>query len=289
MSDDDKKPTYQTQTTSSDPWSGQQDFLKTGFEQAQSNVLNKPISYYPESTVVQPSGQTEEALGRAENRALQGNPLVGQAQGQMGANLSGDYLSAGNPYFQGMAERAIDPMRREFQNTVMPGINSAFSKGGRYGSNAHQTMSDTAADTYLRNVGNLTAGMAGQNYAQERGNMMQSAGMAPQLAQQDYFDIGQLGNVGAAREGIAGQNLAENINRFNFEQMEPRERLGAYMGLIGGGYGGQQTTTSPIQGQGSSMWSPILGALGAASTGAGIAGSLWGQNGIWPNSTTPVR
>lgn len=272
MSGDDPEPQTITQKSDSSPWSGQQPFLTKGFEQAQSNVLDRPLSYFPGSTTVGFDPATEQSLQMTQNRATQGSPLLGQAQGEIGKTLGGDYLSGGNPAYAGMVERSISPLRQEYQQTIAPGIDGAFAGAGRYGSNSFQNARTGAADSYMRQVGDISSGLAYANYGDERGRMQTAAGLAPSLAQADYADAGMLGQVGAAREGQAQAQLQDQVNRFNFGQSEPTNRLAQYMGLIGGGYGGQ-STNSTVQpaGQGSN---PLLQALGIGATGTGIASNL---------------
>jgi hypothetical protein len=263
--------TSTTQTIqNNDPWSGQQDFLKSGFEQAKTDVLNRPLEYYSGQTVVDPSSQTNAALTSMENRATTGSPLQGSANTNLNKTLSGDFLDAGNPYFKGMVERSIDPMRQEFQNVVNPGIDSSFAGAGRYGSGAHAATRGSAADAYMRNVANTSASLGFQNYAQERGNQMQGVQMAPGLAAADYADAGMLAQVGAQREGYTQAQIQDQLNRFNFAQMEPQNRLGQYMGLIGGGYGGTSTQSQVTP----TNSNPLLTGLGAASQGVGVAAGL---------------
>lgn len=270
---DDPEPQTITQKADSSPWSEQQPFLKTGFQSAQDNVLNRPLQYFGGSTVVGFDPATEQSLNMTQNRALQGSPLIGQAQGEMGKTLGGDYLSGGNPAYQAMVERSISPLRQEYQNTVSPGIDGAFAGAGRYGSNSFQSARGQAADSYMRNVGDIASGLAYGNYNDERGRMQTAAGLAPSLAQADYADIGMLGQVGAAREAQAQSQLQDQVNRFNFQQSEPTNRLAQYMGLIGGGYGGQSTNTQVVPaGQGSN---PLLQALGIGVAGTGIANTLF--------------
>jgi len=270
---DDPEPQTITQQANSSPWSEQQPFLKTGFQSAQDNVLNRPLQYFGGSTVVGFDPATEQSLNMTQQRATAGSPLLGQAQGEIGKTLSGDYLNQGNPAFQGMLERSISPIRQEYQQTVVPGLNGSFAGAGRYGSNAFQTARGQAADSYMRNVGDVASGLAYANYGDERGRMQTAAGLAPSLAQADYADAGMLGQVGAAREGQAQAQLQDQVNRFNFQQSEPTNRLAQYMGLIGGGYGGQSTSSQVVPaGQGSN---PLLTALGIGATGTGIANTLF--------------
>lgn len=246
------------------PWSGQQPYLETGFSRAQSDILNKPIEYYPGSTVVPFSGQTEAALGGTEQRAMAGSPLNQAAQGEVSKTLGGDYLSAGNPAFGAMMNR--------IEGQVRPMVDSRFSASGRYGSGAH-------AGATSRALTDAAAQLEFSNYQPERARMLQAAQYAPQLAQQDYFDLGQLGQVGAARERQAGAELQDRMSRFNFAQMEPRQRVMEYMPLVAGGqFGGSTVQQQPIY---SNNFATGLGALG---TLAGIGGTLFGSGGIWPGA-----
>lgn len=265
-----------TTQTKADPWTEQQPFLKTGFQQAETNVLNKPRQFFPGSTVVPFSPETETSLQATTNRALQGNPLLPAAQQGVMDTLGGGYLNQGNPAFAGMAERAIAPLRSEYQNVIRPGIDSGFAAAGRGGSNMARAFTQgRGEDAYMRAVGDVGASLAFPTYEAERGRMAQAQQAAPGLAQADYADIGQLAGVGAQRQGMNQAQLQDLINRFNFSQFEPSQRLGEYMGLIGGGYGGQ-TMGSTVSPSTAGQFNPILGTLGAGALGTGILSGLFG-------------
>ena len=62
-------------------------------------------------------------------------PKIGQdgqqtSQG-VDPNLTAGFTEGGNPAFGGMVERSIRPMRREFTETVLPGIASGYAGSGR--------------------------------------------------------------------------------------------------------------------------------------------------------------
>lgn len=254
----------QVTTTATTPWSGQQPYLKTGFQQAQQQ-LDVPSEFYPESTVVPFSQQTEAGLQAQEQRALQGSPLTQAAQAETQRTLGGEYLGAENPYFSAMADR--------IEREVRPRIDTQFAGAGRSGFGgtnvAHPEM-------MARTMADALAPLAWKNYAAERGNMQQAAQFAPGLAREDYFDLGQLGQVGAQREGLAGRELSEDIDRWNFSQYEPRDRLSTYMALIKGGVpGGQTTQAQPY------FNNPAGNILGGAAAGAGILKDLWGSGGVF--------
>ena len=113
--------------------------------------------------------------------------------------------------------------------------------------------------------------MAFQNYSGERGNQLKAGQLAPEYAQQDYADFGQLANVGQTRETLAKSQLQEDINRYMFDQQAPRDALSEYMAQVAGGqYGGQTVTQQPIYSN------PFVQGLGVLGTGVGIAGGLFG-------------
>ena len=125
----------------------------------------------------------------------------------------------------------------------------------------------------------MAGSMAYQNYGDERNRMLQSASIAPQMAQADYADIGQLERVGQIHENQAGAQLQDDINRFNFGQQADKDALAQYMALVGGGsYGGSSTSTQPIYRNG------VGEALGAAALGTSIAGGLFGGSGLFPGA-----
>lgn len=241
--------TVTTQSNSA-PWSGQQPHLTAGFNRA-SALSQTPAQYFPGSTVVPLSQQTETALGMQEQRALAGSPLLRQAQENVGANLRGEL----NPAQQGMLQQVMGAAR--------PAVDSRFAGAGRYGSGMHaRALSDSMGDAGTR--------MLYQGYND-------AMGMAPGLAQQDYADIGQLASVGQVREQQAGANLQDQIARHNFGQNAQWDALQKYMALVGGGsYGGQSTSQQPIYSN------PMMSAAGLGLGGIGALGTLFGQGGIWP-------
>jgi hypothetical protein len=239
------------------PWSGQQPYLTDVFTKAQNQFNAGPPTYYPNSTVVPFSGQTEQALGRLENAGNDPNSLVRQAQGNLGATLRGDYLNAGNPAFGAMMDRVA--------NQVRPRLDAQFNNAN-YGGSLHQGAAASA-------LTDAAANLAFQNYGQERANQMQGTLFAPQL---NTADVAPLVQVGQMREDLASREMQDRINRFNFNQTAPDEALRRYASLVAGGqWGGSQTSQQPLYSN------PLAQGLGYAATGAGILGSLFGPKGVF--------
>ena len=244
--------TTTTSTQNNDPWSGQQQYLTTGFERAETDVLNRPLEYFPDDTVIPFSPETEAALGRQSARAWEGSPLLAGAQGYTGDVLGGDFFNtptirgdfldpSTNPFFSGVSDAVL--------SQVQPQVASTFARAGRTGG------SPLHAEALGRGVSRGMAPFLFGEYGRERGLQESAFGReraaqegaaarAPGLAREDYFDIERLGDVGAAREGKSEERLADQIARFNFAQEEPTNRLAQYTNLIRGNYGGTSTSSS---------------------------------------------
>ena len=103
-------------------------------------------------------------------------------------------------------------------------------------------MAETAGKTY----GDLASQIYGGAYQQERARQLQAAQLAPALAQQDYADIAQLAQVGQQREALSEAQLADAMQRFQFEQQKPYTKLREYLASIGAPTSQQTVSAQPI-------------------------------------------
>jgi hypothetical protein len=220
-----------------------QPFVKYGLEEAQNLYKTDTPQYYGGQTYVGPSQQTQSALEYAQNRALGGNPLLPAAQQQQLSSIQGDYLSAGNPYF---TQALAGPTQQATQayNDAISKAQGSLSMAGRYGSNVGADIQNRAANTLASTLANKYGELAYSNYAGERAMQNQAVANAPALAQADYGDIQQLMNVGKTQEDYAKTALQADIDRFNFEQNKPYQKLSAYLGAAYGAPTGTVSTTT---------------------------------------------
>ena len=272
------KPAAQTTTIQNrDPWVVQQPYLETGFERAQADVLEKPITQFPASTVVPFAGQTEAGLQAAEALAVGGNPLVDAATQQLTGTLQGDYLNA-NPFFDAAVSAATRPLVEQYQESILPGIQAGFSGRGRYGSGLQAFQQQRAGEGLERQIGDISSAMAYRNYADERARMLGAVPMAPGMRAAQFMDPAELERIGGVREALAGAELQDQISKFMQPQTAAQDAISNYMRLVSGGqYGGQTTTQQPI------YRNPVGEGLGAAASIAGIAGNLFGAQGAFPD------
>jgi len=218
-------------------------FVKYGLEEAKGLYQTQTPEYYGGQTYIGPSAQTQTALQAAQNRALMGSPLLPAAQQQQLGTIQGNYLSAGNPYF---TQALAGPTQQATQayNDAIKAAQSTASQAGRYGSGVSADIQNRAANTLATTLANTYGNLAYQNYAGERGMQNQAVMNAPALAQADYADISQLANVGKTAEDYQKTALQADIDRFNFEQNKPYQKLSAYLGAAYGAPMGQVSTTT---------------------------------------------
>ena len=179
------------------------------------------------------------------NRAQAGSPLNTLSKGYVSDVLGGRYLGQDAPGFSSVLDRTRNA------------VNATYALGGRYGSGAHNSA-----------VAQGVGGLLNDAYQAERGRMDAAAQLAPQLAQQDYFDAQQLAQVGQQRQGYLQDLINAEIQRYNAIQQAPINELALYQNFIGGNIGGNRTTTQPV---------PTSNEAEPWQVGAGIIGSILGS------------
>jgi len=258
-----------TATTTVAPWAPLQPYLTQGFQQA-GNLLNAGgPNYYPASTVAGFGSGTMEAANQIQSLARAGTPVTGAAQQQVTGTLQGDYLNS-NPYLDAMYNNAASAVTRNYSEAVAPQLAANFGLSGRTGSNmAFANTMNQSQDTLSRNLGGMAADIYGGAYENERNRQMQAAQLAPQTAALNYYDANQYLNLGNMFDQMNQAKLDDEVNRFNFNQNQPYDNLGRYMGYLGGQYG--NTTTQPI------FQNKTAQNLGLASAGLGLATEYGGS------------
>jgi hypothetical protein len=191
------------------------------------------------------SPETQESWDLGAARARGGSPVTGAAQDLATKTLQGGFMGA-NPYLDATFDRAA----LQTQNQLA----SQFGGAGR----------NVEASEGLRSqqLNDLATGIYGGAYDSERNRMQDAMGMAIPLANQDYTDIGQLGQVGAGREGYAQEQLDA-----------PGTALDRYLGRVTGNMG-QNTYASQSRNR-------AAGAVGGGMLGyqaGNMLGSYMGGN-----------
>lgn len=227
---DSKGKVKSSSTTSSSPWGPQAEQLKGIFSTAEG-LGKKPLEYYPESTVEGFTPDQVTAQNLTRTRAMEGSPLLKGAQNYVGDVMGGKYLSPdSNPWLKSTFDRALE--------SSLPQLSTSATASGRSGSDIAGLVEND-----LRS--RLATDIYGGAYNTERGYQNQAVNFAPQLAREDYFDIGNLAALGEDIRSMGQAKRDEDVSRFQFEQMEPWQRATMQKNLISGDYGG--TTSSQSQ------------------------------------------
>lgn len=222
-------------------------YVKYGLSEAQRLYETQTPQYYPGQTFVGPSSQTNQALQLAEQRALEGSPLLQSAQQQQQDVISGNYLQ-NNPYFNQAMAGAAQGATQNYMDAIKQAQSSA-AQAGRYGSNVSADIQNRAANTLSNTLANKYGELAYQNYAAERARQEAAAAGAPAMAQADYYDINQLFNVGQTQEDYDKTALQADIDRFNFEQNLPYQQLSTFLNSVYGAPSGSVSTTTQSGGK----------------------------------------
>lgn len=215
-------------------------YVTYGLGEAQRLYQSETPSFFPGKTYVGPSESTTQAMEAARTRALQGNPLLPAAQQQQQKVLSGEYLTAGNPYFEAALRPAAQASTQQFYDALQ-GLGSKASIAGRYGSGALSQQEGRAEMALANALTNQAGKLAFENYAAERARQETAATQAPTLAAADYFDINQLLKAGTLGEQYQGKELEDAMARFEFEQNKPYAKLSTFLSSVYGAPQGSVT------------------------------------------------
>jgi hypothetical protein len=235
-------------------------YVTYGLDEAQTLYQSQTPQYYPGQTWISPSQQTQSGLQAAQQRALQGNPLLPAAQQQQQDVISGQYLQ-NNPYFRQALQGGADVVTQQYYDALKGGRSGAVM-AGRMGSGAQQNIESRSEQNLANALTNQAGQLAYQNYAAERARQEAASMGAPGLAQSDYMDIQQLMNVGQTAEGYQQAALEGDVAKWNFQQQSPYEKLSSYLGAVYGAPVPMQQTTTQSGGGGKivcSMMNEIYG------------------------------
>lgn len=259
-------------TTKAEPYGPSEPYLQDIMNEAASLYASGTgMQYYPGSTVVPMSGQTEASLAGQENLGygmMGGSPLYSQSADIMSGYAGG---LAPSTYAGG---QSLSDYRDVLAGQAMESVQDQFAGMGRTGASpqAQAAVANQFSRAYVPTALQFREAELGrqqQANALGQAQQLQAAGMMPGIQQamdqRAMMGTNLLGNVGQQREGYAGQYLQEDLQRYQFEQMAPYQRLQQYAGTILpiAGQFPMTTMTQPVP-----RYNAMTGALGGAMSGA---------------------
>lgn len=219
----------QTQVTQLPQWLTNANTYGAG--QAQSLYNTGGPSFYPGQQVAPFSPMQEQYLTGVQNLATQGSPLTQAAQQQDTNIVNGMYMNpATNPYLQQTFDYAA--------NAVQNKVGSQFAGAGR-----NPEASVAVQNDQMNQLANQIYGGNYQFGAQQQAQAIQQANP---LANENWFNLAQLGNAGQQVQGQAQQMIGANQNLYNYYAQLPWTNLNNYMNTVNAmQHGGTQSNTQP--------------------------------------------
>lgn len=246
----------------------------------------------------------------AANAALPGMFQGGgqAAQNQYGpVQAQANPYAGSNPYLTQQIDAAQGDVVRNWNNVQKPQWDTSMQRSGSFGNSGIAQANQMAQSDMQRNLGQISSGMRFQDYTQQQqlgenaanralqagqfnatmgenyagrqdsmynqgqGRALSALGMAPSFAQQDYNDIGQLQQAGAAYQGQNQKLLDSGYQQFLDSRNYPAQQLDIFGNALTRAVGNQgtQTSTQPGPSTGSQI-------VGGALTGAGLYNLLFG-------------
>ena len=203
-------------------------YVTYGLEEAKRQYEAPGAAFFPGQTYVSPSEATSQALQAAQQRAVMGSPIQQAAQQEYLSTVQGRGV---NPFLEGALSGANRRAEEAYTRGVQ-GIQSNAASAGRYGSNAMGQQVGQAQDVFGRNLAETAGQLAYQSAEAERGRQMAAVTGAPAYAQADYMDIQKLLTAGQGQEQYQQKALQDAINRYNYEQTLPQQKLQQFTNLF---------------------------------------------------------
>lgn len=217
-------------TQQAKPWEPSKGFLKTLIGDAtgsyNAGMLDSPT--YPGVRVAPQSTMTRMGQQGIYDIASQGNPITGQA-----TSAFGDIVGGNNIY------RDLDAVKANALGDIMPAAMSRFSGAGMLDSTLAADAAGRAATQAIAPI-EYGAWDAAQN------RRVNTLGMAPSLAANQYLDATMMGQGGAGLDQFNQNVLNSNIDAWNQEANRPYDTIAkaSQLGLGFGGMGGQQESVN---------------------------------------------
>jgi hypothetical protein len=182
---------------------------------------------------------------------------------------------ANNPYVNQMLDAQARNVGDQLTRQWLPGIRQGASLAGQTGSTRQGVAEGVAIGDAAKALADATAQTQLNAYGQ--GLQQRTAAMAalPQMAQLGMLPGQTMQGLGQQQEQYLQRQIDEAVNRFNFYQQEPWQRLN-YANAI---YSGIPWNSSATSTQASGGSSKAANALGGAMMGASLASPLAAMGG----------
>jgi len=256
-----------TDTTSKEPWSVAQPYIKQGYAEAE-NIYNQfTPQYYSGQTQASFAPDQLTAQAGIRDWATQGapnimNPALSAYQYGTGSNILD---VANNPYVSGMANAAAQDAMSQL-NPQLAGIRSGAIQSGGYGGGRQGIAEGLALGGAADAATRAAAGIYGNAYGQGLGHQASTLGQTGGLMTAGFAPYGVLGASGQQQAQREQALINDAQAKHQFEQGLPYDKLNQYTGAL--------TGTSNLLGDSGITTSPGEAGYGKAGGWLDVASSL---------------
>lgn len=212
------------------------------------------------------------------------SPYMGQLDANSAAAFANPALSSltqaangaflgTNPYIEGEYNAAADPMVRQYMTATAPQTDSAFEAAGRYGSGALANAQSQNEQNLGKSLGDLSANLYGQDYANERNLMTQAGGLLGNLYTGGVnASTGAVEGAGNLGLGAFGQQLSGLGLAGTLDQGAMNGQLAALTGLQSGYDTGNHNMLLGLGVEPSVLQASLIGPNAQIAAGQGLTG-----------------
>jgi len=172
---------------------------------------------------------------------------IGQMQSAQTSMLNAPDI-ANNPYVQDMAKRSNQRISDDFNNNVMPSINSGAIAAGQMGSSRHGVAQGVAAGKAAQAMGDSTANIYSNAYQSGLNQQARGMGFAPQTMNAGMMPSSIMGQSGQFLRNEQNMALQDDMARYNQDQGKDWTNLSRFLGAVGNApWSSSATSTAPGQ------------------------------------------
>lgn len=212
-----------------------------------NSLASQPYANYPGQTVANLTPDQLQAQNMVENNVNAGSPDLTQAQNlynQAGSGFNQQAFNAyANPYESQVVGALTDASNTNFNQNVMPQLNSEFIGSGTYGGSRNAQILSQAAVQNQQNLNNQIASTESTDYqnamnSYQTGTNQQIASaqglgtLGGQINNANLQNASALNAVGQQEQNQDQTSLNAAYNNFQQQQEYPYQQLGFLSGLL---------------------------------------------------------
>lgn len=245
-------------------------------------LLDKPMELYPEQMYAGMDPLQEEALGMREQYARGIGGMVDPALQAWQGTLNAPDV-ANNPYVQAMLEQQSNLLGRNFQENLLPGIQSGAIGAGQLGSSRQGVAEGLAARGTQEALASQAAATQMDAYGKGLAQQQWGLGAAPGMIGLGGAGADMLMGVGDIRRSEDEKAVQESMYRHDYAQQEPWNRMERFAQTY------FPVTQPYAQTDVKSKTTPSALQMGGQLAGLGLAGAGMYQGfGLGGGGTPPV-